>query len=132
MKENKERLIEFATVNLAKSKGFDWLTLECFTEEGEEQFSSGDEGDYQMYNHNQWDGLYSRPTQALLAKWLREKHKFHIEIYLGHDEDSIWYNYHIFPLEKSYNYEPVNDFVDGFDTFEQAYEEALLVALNKI
>ena len=75
--ENKiieEQLINFETAKLASDKGF---KIECnyFYNRG---------SNYKLQNDSIIrtgdDLIYEAPTQSLLQKWLREKHRYHIEI----------------------------------------------------
>lgn len=69
-----EQYVSFETAKLAKEKGFDIPTRYGFSERG--TLVRVDTSD----NWNQDKGFYSRPTQSLLARWLREKHKLFIEV----------------------------------------------------
>jgi hypothetical protein len=75
---------------------------------------------------------YSIPTQSILQKWLREKHNIHIEIYLGHDENKIWWNVELYKIELGYNFEPTNLEDIGGDSYEEALEFGLQKALKLI
>lgn len=76
---------------------------------------------------------YPRPTQALLQKWLRKIHNIHIEICLGHDDNSIWYDFYLFKIELGLKYEQLNhEIVSGDYTPEGALEEGLKQALKLI
>lgn len=145
----KDELIGFEVARLAKEKGFNVPTLYCFLLDGSEQFSSGDEGDYALYNHNLWD-YYSRPTQTLLARWLREVHKIHVHPVLqcefyhyADDEDFIEYGYLLNDLRNpnpSNDVTPYNNGIDCFYvnqegkywTYEESLEEGLKEGLKLI
>ena len=67
-----EQFVSFDTAKLLKEAGFD---VPCTS-----QYSEGDiiwDVDY-LYNFNQDEFGYSRPTQALAARWLREVHGIHV------------------------------------------------------
>ena len=70
-----EEYISFETAKLAKEKGFDIPTRYGFSERG--TLVRVDTSD----NWNQDKGFYSRPTQSLLARWLREKYNVSVEVY---------------------------------------------------
>jgi hypothetical protein len=121
-----EKLIEFDTAKLAKQKGFNVKTIWAFTKEGEEQYSSGDEEDNNMYNHNLWDN-YSRPTQSLLVKWLREIHQISVKIDDFYTNSKIRYGFNVCELGSQ------DDNPQGiFITYEKALEAGLKKALKKI
>lgn len=72
-----EQLITYETAKLTKQKSFNEYTSYMFEESGVEIGSkcSGD------YKHSDWDKhiiRYSRPTQSLLQRWLREIHNIHV------------------------------------------------------
>jgi hypothetical protein len=120
------QLINFETAKLAKEKGFNIPTLDYYISSGEFINNEDYEGDDHVYpedwNKKGWifdksrsrcfgcklDEViyfkaYAAPTQALLQKWLREKHK--INITLHHT---------------------------SFDTYEEALEVGLNEALKTI
>ena len=68
--------ITFETAKLAKEKGFNIYTLTKFDYQGETESCDLKEFNFWVLE----GGHYSRPTQTLLAKWLREEHNIHIEI----------------------------------------------------
>jgi hypothetical protein len=114
----KEELIKLKTAKLAKEKGFDIPTVVLFNNEG-----------YKL-NNEYYPDLHSEdipaPTQALLQRWLREKHDLHL---------SIWHNC----LTKKYRIESSNYNLmeilvqyDEFDTYEEALEVGLVEALKLI
>jgi len=118
--------VGFDVARLAKEKGFDVPTLYCFLLDRSEQFSSGEEGDCALYNHNLWD-YYSRPTQSLLARWLREVHKIHISpMFIGPDTNK--YQYRI-DIEGSGN---TGKYSKWFLSFEECFEEGLKEGLSLI
>ncbi len=67
-----ESYVSFGTAKLLKEAGFDVPCTSQYTE-GMGVWS----GKY-PYNFNEEDFGYSRPTQALAARWLREVHKIHV------------------------------------------------------
>lgn len=76
-----EKLCTLETAILAKEKGFDWKTMAYFNSEGDLITPLEYEIEYYPHepiNHNSQDYNWSRPTQALLQKWLREVHNIHL------------------------------------------------------
>lgn len=127
----REEKVGFEVARLAKEKGFDVPTLYCFLLDGSEQFSSGDEGDYALYNHNLWD-YYSRPTQSLLAKWLREVHNIHVEIRLENSKDYIRFYVVIWGNPKGNHNTSSYTLNHMCDKYEEALETGLFQALKLI
>lgn len=120
-----EQYVSFETTKLAKEKGFDIPTRYGFSER--RSLVRVDTSD----NWNQYKELYSRPTQSLLARWLREKHKLFIEvtvdfIRLIREGDSTKY----YPI---YYYKIVNlknaDYTNNKEEF-RFYEEAMEAGLQ--
>jgi hypothetical protein len=124
----KEELVKFVTAKLAKDKGFDMISrfgteASLYDKKGKHIYYSN----YGFMYSGLSDGYISAPTQSLLQKWLREKHNLHIEIYIGHDEDKIWWNAEIYKIELGYKFEPMN----MEDIVGDSYEEVLELALQK-
>jgi hypothetical protein len=85
--EIKPAYTTFEQAKWLKKKGFDVLTWYCYLKDRTVQFSSGDENDVDLYNHNLWDN-YSMPEQHQVVEWLRVNHGIHIEILL--EENKPW------------------------------------------
>jgi hypothetical protein len=75
-----EQYVSFETAKLAKENGFDIPTRYGFSER--RSLVRVDTSD----NWNQDKELYSRPTQSLLARWLREKCGKNIYVVMGNSE----------------------------------------------
>lgn len=69
---------------------------------------------------------YSAPTQALLQKWLREKHNVHIAIKTGYDGTFIITIYNMNKPQKA------NQNFYEYSAYEEALEAGLLKALKLI
>ena len=89
-----EAYVSFEVAKLLKEKGFD---IPC---DSYYDYFSSNVTMYQGYvpefsgnctNHNGRDNhdVYSRPTQQLAMRWLREEHNIHISVYLFNREKSI-------------------------------------------
>ena len=102
-----EQLISFETAKLAKEKGFKRLCDFSYDEDG--MITGNCE---QAYN-------FVAPTQSLLQKWLREKHKIHIELQC----DSNYYKYFILIYYKTNCVFSLDDSL--------IYEEALEIGLQE-
>ena len=102
-----EQLISFETAKLAKEKGFKRLCDFSYDEDG--TITGNCE---QAYN-------FVAPTQSLLQKWLREKHKIHIELQC----DSNYYKYFILIYYKTNCVFSLDDSL--------IYEEALEIGLQE-
>lgn len=83
-------LVSFFIAKLLKNKGFDIPTEYCYLPDGSMQFSSGDEGDYDKYDHNQWDN-YSAPTISEVVMWLYEKHGIWIGVDLTDNTKEFYF-----------------------------------------
>jgi hypothetical protein len=128
----KEELISLETAKLAKEKGFDLETLDFFHSNDKvvNPFPIN-ELDIMLKN-NRRDAYYplknwnfknnyndvknfSRPTQSLLQKWLREKHKILLSVDYNSRNEKWFYHIH----EQ-----------DSDECFYKTYEEALEVGLK--
>ena len=135
-----DQLVSFKVAKLAKEKGFDIPVLNCYNENGE----LGDVESLCFVNYNQFknvDGsntnMYSAPTQSLLQKWLRDKHKIHIFVipcepssYSKYKDLSVVWIYDIYkPLLVEYGHSNKGD---NLLSYEQALDEGLYEALTLI
>tara|TARA_R110000796_G_scaffold118353_3_gene231973 strand:- start:4804 stop:5190 length:387 start_codon:yes stop_codon:yes gene_type:complete len=73
----KDELIEFETAKLAKEKGFDELTPNLYIVDPDVRTAKANENGRTNSNYIERKDykVYSRPTQSLLQRWLREVHK---------------------------------------------------------
>jgi hypothetical protein len=113
-----DQLITFETAKLAKEKGFN---------EGLIGMSRGDSASYRK-------GFIEilAPTQSLLQRWLREVHKFIVEVSFDFTETYTYYCA-IIEVREPTN-EPLYYSIDVFDkaTYEEALEQGLQEALKFI
>lgn len=73
--------------------------------------------------------ICSVPSQSILAKWLREVHKLHIEISLENFTDGFIWQYQILKIGEDFT----SKVFDGeFDTYERALDKGLARALRLI
>ena len=126
-----EQYVTFETAKLAKEKGFDESVRKYFTPKGDNTFIN-----YFYLSTKYLHGI-ARPTQSLLARWLREQCKLFIEITVDfmrliREGDSTKY----YPI---YYYKIVNlknaDYTNNkkeFHTYEDAMEAGLQEALKLI
>jgi len=76
------------------------------------------------------DGIeenYSAPSQSLLQRWLREKHKINISMINGSNTVNLYY----YEINKTNKFPIKGDGSKNY-TYEQALEESLLKALELI
>lgn len=140
-------LVSYKVAKLAKEKGFDipvnyeWVhnTAEPLDDEF---FISYYEN---KHNFNEFKNL-SAPTQSLLQKWLREKHKIHLSIVYSHDHNKYSFEgfdeFHANELRKRnprsegrFPYPYKSKFKQhywNYNTYEEALEEGLFEALQLI
>lgn len=118
----KEQLVKKETALAAKEKGFDW---ECM-------FQTDDKGSiYAGYesNNNLDNNRVCLPTQSLLQKWLREKHK--IDVIPTMSEFSRTYGYKVYYVKDGRTHVN-NQMFTKYETYEQALEVGLQEALKLI
>lgn len=136
----KEDMITLETAKLAKKKGFDLKVIEAFVD-----LTGFDGGEMHnnvytyRQNHNSKNHRYSRPSQSLLKKWLREKHGL-ILVVRPTKRSSKRLKY-MCGLYKTFTHDEVIDNdpykkllaeVSVSESYDDALEEGLLYALNKI
>lgn len=114
-----DQLISFQTAEIAKEKGFDEDAL-YYYEKRHQIFPTyfGRKIDHSF--------LYPAPTQSLLQKWLREKHK--INVYVDMPYSGSLYQYVIKWYDKVY----MEQRGHGNREYEDALEDGLFEALNII
>jgi hypothetical protein len=130
-----EQVISFETAKQAREKGFELRVCGWYNTHPSDKQTLRTAA---PFNHNfkaHGDGTVSAPRQALLQKWLRDKHNLDTDIWCN---ASGWG----FNLNKTcgtsiYEYE-YEDFTEAepesgmFKTYEQALEKALQEALKLI
>jgi hypothetical protein len=101
-----EDFIDYKTALLAKEKGLD-LESNYFKEQEEGQPDYDDSCD----NWNLYDGYCTIITKNNLQKWLREKHKIHVQIVY---ERGFWkYVLHKLPSDKDIEFANSGECQDG-------------------
>lgn len=119
-----ESYVSFDTAKLLKDIGFNVPVNTSYSEDRNPEY------DLFPNNFNKLQDKFSRPTQALAARWLREVHKLHVfakRIY-EYALDKFSWGYYI----QSSNYEYCKNFEIGFDEYEQAMEDGLREAIKLI
>jgi hypothetical protein len=132
-----DQLISFETAKLAKEKEFDLKVIFYYDSKGlckdNVETDYGSDFIYQFQNINGWaideQELYSAPTQSLLQKWLREKHKIIVSINIM--SDLSYYSLSVDINENKLNLRNQSK-NRGFDTYELALEDGLQEALKLI
>lgn len=131
----KEQLITFKTAKLAKEKGFEVATIHSY--ELSEVLC------YKEKAHN-WNGrkkllgvdkYFNAPTQSLLQKWLREKHRIVVLIAYPHTDDnkvgginSVTFDVQIYKLHggDAWKKHILKGITDDYEyTLEKGLQEAL-------
>lgn len=120
----KESYVSFETAKMLKEAGFD---VPCTSNY---MTSKSWWNDLQRANFNASETTYSRPTQALAARWLREVHHYAVCVWYSAEHEK-WFYAHgdldnmMFDEEYS-----ISDFI--YDRYEQALEAGLQLALGLI
>ena len=107
--------VNFEIAKLLKEKRYDKPCLKCYLEDGSVQISSGDEGDFEEYNHNR-GGNYSAPTIAEVVMWVYEKYGIWISV--GNIDDSTVFRHCFSNID--------------FNSPTEAYEAAITYTLTKL
>lgn len=128
-----ETIISFETAKLAKEKGFDWEVRSSFYKMTfEDTWRNNTDENSKLKNWNIGEYI-SRPTQSLLAKWLREVHNIDVSaMSVGNINMEKGYlaSYHFFKELSPEASLVIHDFLK--ETYEEALESDLLYYLSKI
>ena len=122
-----ESYVSFDTAKMLKEAGFDVPCTSQYTE-GKSIWNVG-----YPDNFNQDEFGYSRPTQALAARWLRDKHKLHVSVSIAglFDglRDLIYWAFSVMNVNTA-----LFEYIDGnrYDTYEEAMEAGLQSVLKQI
>jgi len=140
----KEQLTSIETAKLAKEKGFNIKTHDYFAKHVYDKKYH----EYTGYNDDYWGenyeydwntngepfkpfskDCYSRPTQSLLQKWLREEHGVDVIILLANTSRHCY----IGEIWQTIKNEPVHSLnLSDSGTYEEALEKGLQEALKLI
>ena len=132
----KDTLISFETAKLAKEKGFNipcrYWYYHPYPNTGVLQEPYTNEFDT---NSNEINNC-TAPTQSLLQKWLREKHKKSIHVFLGKLIGGfIGFGYNVHDLNADDIFDDARKRVyhkAAFDTYESALDDALIETLKTL
>lgn len=116
-----EQYVSFETAKLLKKAGFDALCSSVFTVNDEMEIDN-----LKRMNYNEYEASFSRPTQALAARWLREVHR--IFIMISPTSDGFEYKLYDLLRERSalcFGYTKAN-------SYEVALERGLQDSLKQI
>ena len=119
-----EQFVSFDTAKLLKVAGFDVPCTSQYTE-GKCIWNVS-----YPYNFNQDEFGYSRPTQALAARWLRDVHHYAVCIWYSAEHEKWFYahgNLDNMMFDEEYS---ISDFI--YDSYEQALEAGLQEAIKLI
>ena len=144
----KEELISFAHAILAKEKGFDWDVLHTYRD-GKLDYEDYYDGyiDELYYNANginrtKFKEIISAPTQAVLLRWLREKHN--IDVVISPERYPRGVNYCVQAQKFDFTADPelfLNFVAKGsgwfndnneYDSYEKSLEKGLFEGLKLI
>ena len=126
-----EDYVSFTTAKLLKEKGFDGKdTEDCFAfykENGEIGFlqTFGDIADYNPENS------VLCPTLQMTMKWLREAHKWSVQVFPVFDTLKWCYDIYKLKIQKYQSRPDLLSNVD-YDTYEEACEAALTYCLENL
>lgn len=135
-----DKLILFTTAKLAKEKGFNEKCHNTYMYGGSSYETSPYYFEEKASNSEIESISYSAPTQSLLQKWIREKHKINVESnYLPNIQKyrALFVPMNIIP--KTYksawkHYAAVKPYLDttNYDSYEEALEAGIIKALELI
>ena len=116
-----EQYVSLETAKLLKEAGFD---VPCTSQYTENEFAWEN---LRKTDFNKNGYVFSRPTQALAARWLREVHKLLVFAFPNYQTPPRWQG-------KIYNLSSgITTNVCGMkDSYEEAMEEGLIYAIESI
>lgn len=125
-----EQYVTFETAKMLKKAGFDIPCERLFLKDGCPGITAEKE------NHNDVTcNAYSRPTQQLAARWLREVHDITVDVFFNPPKEEKPWNFFVGNIEDMFW---AGDFIPSdkrYGTYEEALEEglrkALLIIKNK-
>ena len=127
-----EQFVSFDTARMLKEAGFEANLKTMYVEEEKDEWAFWDSG-AKRSDYNYFDDTIACPTQALAARWLREKHRIVVDVtfippsvdgdewqyFIGEMDDMVW----------------EGDFESSdrkYSTYEEALEAGLQEAIKLI
>ena len=124
-----EDYVSFETAKILKEKGFPQSTFRChYITDGNSHYKSFENrcgfGDYDII----------APTLAMAMKWLREVHKLSVRPRYDEVEDEKEHLYYVwfFDILSMNPYKALVEPVQGYSTYEEACEAAILYCLTNL
>lgn len=120
-----EQYVTFDTAKMLKKAGFDCRVNRYF----QIPYFSGEAKEKSMLtaiNNNRYPRNYSRPTQAVAARWLREVYHYAVCIWFTKDHEKWFYAYRTV-FDTDYN---ISEY--KYDSYEAALEAGLQECLKLI
>jgi len=93
--EIEPKYVTFEQAKWLKEKGFNLPTLNWYHRETK-KFNTND----LLFSMNKLTDNYSAPEQWQVLEWLRANHDIWIELRMGKDSNSVWFDYDIFSTIK--------------------------------
>lgn len=124
-----EELVSYKTAILAKEVGFNWKVRTYYGQVCNPHIAY-DKEDYSIpvdFNSDNNRGLISAPTQSLLNRWLRDVHKYYIDIFIRPDGSYCICNIFNISIGGDNSIMHINH-----KTYEEALEYGLYYTLNLI
>lgn len=128
-----EELVSYKTAILAKEVGFNWKVRRYYGHVYNPHIAY-DKEDYSIPvdfnsvdNSHNYKDLISAPTQSLLNRWLRDIHKYYIDIFIHSDGSYCVRN--IFDISSGYD---ISIPYINYKIYEEALEYGLEYVLNLI
>ena len=124
-----ESYVSFDTARMLKEAGFEANLKTSYVEEEKDEWAFWDSG-AKRSDYNYFDDTIACPTQALAARWLREK--FGIHIFANYFfEDGTWF-YVTVDLKEVDEVRAIHPDIRSYQTSEEALEAGLKHCLELI
>jgi hypothetical protein len=116
-----DQIVSLETAQLAKNNNFDLAVSSHYLSDGKFSSIKG------KYPNGRIDNLYAAPTQSLLQRWLREKHKYYIQVMYNKRG-----NFSVMLVDSSDNVLSDTLYGETYSTYEEALEKGLVETLKLI
>ena len=121
-----EQFVSFDTAKMLKEAGFD---VPCISQYMQNGFKWNGVR-LNKVNFNEYESVFSCPTQALAARWLREAHHYAVCVWYSAEDEKWFYAYGNLDnmmFDEEYS---ISDLI--YDSYEQALEAGISFTLKNL
>lgn len=128
-----ESYVSFDTAKLLKEVGFEANLKTRYVEEEKDEWAFWESGTKRS-DYNYFDDTIACPTQALAARWLREKHRIVVDVTLSfhHYFDGVNWQYLVGNMDDMIWEGDFKPSARKYSTYEEAMEAGLQEAIKLV